>query len=46
MGTPIVSNYANLFMDISEKSLLNDFYKITGKKPLTWLRFIDDIFFI
>ena len=46
MGTPIVSNYANLFMDTSEKSLLNDFYKITGKKPLIWLRFMDDIFFI
>ena len=46
MGTPIVANYANLFMDMFEISLLNDFHKKTGKKLLIWLRFIDDIFFI
>ena len=46
MGTPIVANYANLFMDMFEISLLNDFHKKTGKKPLIWLRFIDDVFFI
>ena len=46
MGTPIATNYANLFMDMFETSLLNDFHKKTGKKPLIWLRFIDDIFFI
>ena len=46
MGTPMAANYANLFMDMLETSLLNDFHKKTGKKPLIWLRFIDDIFFI
>ena len=46
MGTPMAANYANLFMDMFEISLLNDFHKRTGKKPLIWLRFIDDIFFI
>ena len=46
MGTPMAANYANIFMDSFETSLLNEFYKKTGKKPLIWLRFIDDIFFI
>ena len=46
MGTPMAANYANLFMDMFETSLLNDFHKKTGKKPLIWMRFIDDIFFI
>ena len=46
MGTPMAANYANLFMDMFETSLLNDFHKKTEKKPLIWLRFIDDIFFI
>ena len=46
MATPMAANYANLFMDMFETSLLNDFHKKTGKKPLIWLRFIDDIFFI
>ena len=42
----MAANYANLFTDMFETSLLNAFYKKTGKKPLIWLRFIDDIFFI
>ena len=46
MGTPMAANYANLFMDMFETSLLNDFHNKTGKKPLIWMRFIDDIFFI
>ena len=46
MATPIAANYANLFMDMFETTLLNDFHKKTGKKPLIWLRFIDVIFFI
>ena len=46
MGIPMAANYANLFMDMFETSLLNDFHKQTGKKPLIWLRFIDDILFI
>ena len=44
MGTPMAANYANLFIDIFEISLLNDFHKKTGRKPLTWLHFINDIF--
>ena len=46
MGTPMAANYANLFMNIFETSLLNDFNKKTDMKPFIWLRFIDDIFFI
>ena len=46
MGSPMAANYADLFMDMFETSLLNDFHKKTGKKLLIWLRFIDDIFFI
>ena len=46
MGTPMTANYANLFMDMFETSLRNDFHKQTGREPLIWLRFIDDIFFI
>ena len=46
MGTPMAPNYANLFMDKFETSLLNDFFNKTGKKPFIWLRYIDDIFFI
>ena len=46
MGSPVAANYADLFMDMLETSLLNDFHKKTGKKLLIWLRFIDDIFFI
>ena len=46
MGTLMAVNYANLFMDMFETSLLYDFHKKTGTKPLIWLRFIDDIFFI
>ena len=33
-------------MDRFENSLLSDYYKTHKKKPIKWLRFIDDIFFI
>ena len=46
MGTPMAPNYANLFMDDFEQNLINDFHKQTGKKPLVWWRYIDDIFCI
>ena len=50
MGTSMAPNYANIFMDMFEQKLLNDFQKKTGMKPLIWVRFIDiffiDIFFI
>ena len=35
MGTPMAANYANLFMDMFETFLLNDFHRKAGKKPLT-----------
>ena len=46
MGTPMAPNYANIFMDKFEQGLLSAFYKKSGKRPLVWWRFIDDIFFI
>ena len=40
MGTPMAANYAKLNMDMFKTSILIDFHKKTGKKPLIWLRFI------
>ena len=42
MGTALSPNYANLFMDRFKTNALNYW----DKKPLIWLRFIDDIFMI
>ena len=42
MGTSVAPNYANLFMDKFETKALAGF----PLKPLTWKRFIDDIFMI
>ena len=42
MGTGVAPNYANLFMDRFETKALDGW----DKKPLIWLRFIDDIFMI
>ena len=42
MGTGVAPNYANLFMDRFETNALEGW----DKKPLLWLRFIDDIFMI
>ena len=42
MGTGVAPNYANLFMDRFETNALDNW----DKKPLVWLRFIDDIFMI
>ena len=33
MGAPMAANYANLFMDMYETSLLNDFQKKMEKNP-------------
>ena len=46
MGTPMAPNYANLFLEDFEEQLLDDFFKKNNLKPLIWLRYIDDIFFI
>ena len=42
MGTSVALNYTNLFMDRFETKALAGF----PLKPLTWNRFIDDIFII
>ena len=46
MGTPMAVNYANLFMSSFETKMLHDFEAEHGVKPLVWIRFIDDIFFV
>ena len=46
MGTPMAVNFANLFMSKFERSLLDAFEKKHGMRPLIWLRFIDDVFFV
>ena len=33
MGTPMSTNYANLFMDMFETSLLNDLHKKLERNP-------------
>ena len=38
MGAPMAANYANLFMDMYETSLLNDFQK-KWKKTLNMVKF-------
>jgi hypothetical protein len=42
MGTSMAPNYANLFMDQFEQRFL----ATQTKKPIIWLRFIDDIFMV
>ena len=42
MGTSLAPNYANLFMDRFETKALAGY----PLKPLTWKRFIDDIFLV
>ena len=39
-------NYANLFMSKFESKLLEDYVELYGKYPFSWVRFIDDIFFV
>ena len=46
MGTPMAVNFANLFMASFEEAMLNEYFKQHGKRPNTWLRYIDDIFFV
>jgi len=46
MGTPMAVNFANPFMAKFEQELLFQYEKESGRKPSSWLRFIDDIFFI
>ena len=44
MGSPMAPTYANIFMAILERKLLNE--APHGLIPIEWIRFIDDIFAI
>ena len=44
MGSPMAPTYANIFMAILERKLLNGAPQ--GLIPIEWIRFIDDIFAI
>ena len=46
MGTPMAPNFANLFMTQVETNMLNDYEAENGLRPILWLRYIDDIFFL
>lgn len=46
MSTPMAPNFANLFMDQLENNIINEFYEKHHMRPLVWIRYIDDIFFI
>ena len=46
MGTPMAVNYANLFLEKFETEMLNEYERKTNLRPYTWMRYIDDIFFI
>ena len=46
MGSPMAPNFANLFMSEVEMRLINDYEAKSGLRPLIWLRYIDDIFFL
>ena len=46
MGTPMAINFANIFLSKFEKHIIRDFFELYGKRPIIWLRYIDDIFFI
>ena len=44
MGSPMAPTYANIFMAILERKLLNEAPQ--GLIPIEWIRFIDDVFAI
>ena len=46
MGTPTAVNYANLFLEELETKMLNEYKEKTKLRPLVWMRYIDDVFFI
>ena len=45
-GTAMSPNYANLFMNNFQQSLLRDYSQKTGSSPSVWFGFIDDIFLV
>ena len=46
MGTSMAVNFANCFMSVFETQMLQEYTATTGCKPVMWLRYIDDVFFI
>ena len=46
MSSPMAPNFANLFMSEIETRLINDYEAKSGLRPLIWLRYIDNIFFL
>ena len=46
MGTPMAVNFANLFMSKFEDDMIQAYEREHNHRPVLWLRFIDDIFFI
>ena len=46
IGTPMAVNYANLFMSAFEDQMIDAYRKKHGCVPLSWVRYIDDIFFL
>ena len=46
METPMSCNFANLFMSEVESNMLNEYETVTVIKPILWLRYIGDVFFL
>ena len=46
MGTPMAVNYSNLFMADFESNMIQEYEEKFHRAPLSWTRYIDDIFFI
>ena len=46
MGTLLAPNLANLFMTEVETRMLHEYEAKTGLRPMLWLRYIDNIFFL
>ena len=46
MATPLAPNLANLFMTEVETRMLHEYEAKMGLRPMLWLRYIDNIFFL
>jgi hypothetical protein len=46
MGTPMAPAYANHFMGMVEKKMLDQYEHLTGLRPVNWVRYLDNIFFM
>ena len=46
MGTPMAVNYANLFMSAFEDQMIDAYKKEYGCVLLSWVQYLDDIFFL